>query len=374
MANQQPPNQPQHQGDPDAGGYSTQPMKTKKVPRVGKSFSSRNPLPIGIIGLVFILLLMVAAFNAASLPLIGGGTQYTAYFTESANLRQDSEVRIAGVKVGKVQDVTISGNQVKVTFTVKDGWVGNASRIDIKLKTLLGAKYLSINSIGTKAQDPDTPIPHKTSDGTVRTTSPYDVYPAFTALRNTVHDINTKQLAEAFNTLSQDFSGTPSDVRPLVTGLSRLSETISSRDSELRDLLARANQVTGVLADRSGDLQQLFADGNQLLNELNARRTEIHSLLVNTQTLSAELRGLVHDNEKTIGPLLDQLNQILKLLQDNQVSLDRGLSLLGPFYRVFNNVIGNGRWFDNYIQNLSGTGVICLLLQDPNTTSPGCDN
>ena len=47
---------------------------------------------------------------------------------------------------------------------------------------------------------------------------------------------------------------------------------------------------------------------------------------------------------------------MLTLLQNNQDSLDRGLSLLGPFYRVFNNVIGNGRWFDNYIQNLSASG------------------
>jgi phospholipid/cholesterol/gamma-HCH transport system substrate-binding protein len=340
----------------------TKPVKTKRSPRIGKSFSSRNPVPIGAIGLVFILALMVAAFNASSLPLIGGGTEYTAYFTESANLRTDNDVRIAGVKVGKVQDVSIAGHQVKVTFTVKNGFVGNQSRLDIKIKTVLGAKYLSIDSIGAKAQDPDIPIQHKYPDGTIRTTAPYDIYPAFSALTRTVDKINTNDLTSAFKTLAADFSGTPRSVRPLVTGLSRLSTTIASRDAELHDLLSRANQVTGVLADRSADLQQLFHDGGLLLQELNARRSEIHSLLVNTQMLSAQLRGLVADNQKTIGPLLDNLSRILNLLRANQTSLDRGLSLLGPFYRVFNNVIGNGRWFDNYIQNLSGPGVLCLVL------------
>jgi phospholipid/cholesterol/gamma-HCH transport system substrate-binding protein len=77
--------------------------------------------------------------------------------------------------------------------------------------------------------------------------------------------------------------------------------------------------------------------------------------------VSAQLRGIVSDNQKTIGPLLDSLGKVLKTLTDNQDSLDRGLSLLGPFYRVFNNVIGNGAWFDNYIQNLSPTGVLQLL-------------
>ena len=76
------------------------PLRTRKSPRIGRSFSSRNPLPIGAIGLVFLLVLLFAAFNAARLPLIGGGTEYSAYFTESANLKSDDEVRIAGVKVG----------------------------------------------------------------------------------------------------------------------------------------------------------------------------------------------------------------------------------------------------------------------------------
>ena len=95
-------------------------------------------------------------------------------------------------------------------------------------------------------------------------------------------------------------------MRSVLSGLSRLSDTIASRDGELRTLLARANQVTGVLADRDKQLQKLFADGGLLLDELNARRDAIHSLLINTSALSLQLEGLVHDNQKTIRPLLDR--------------------------------------------------------------------
>jgi phospholipid/cholesterol/gamma-HCH transport system substrate-binding protein len=345
------------------------PVQTRKAPRIGKSFSSRNPTPIGAIGLVFLLVLLVAAFNAAKLPLIGGGTQYSAYFTESANLRTGDDVRIAGIKVGKVQSVEIETDQsrchntnpqesgcVKATFTVKNGFVGNQSTVDIKLKTLLGAKYLNINSIGQDKQDHNKTIP------VTRTTTPFDIYPAFTKLTRTVQDINTKTLSQSFQTLADDFQGTPNEVRPVVTGLARLSTTIASRDQALRDLLSRANQVTGTLANRDHELTQLISDGNLLLQELNARRDTIHSLLVNTQILATQLRGLVADNQRTIGPLLDSLDKILTLLKNNEDSLDRGLSLLGPFYRVFNNVIGNGRWFDNYIQNLSVCGVFSIAL------------
>ena len=161
--------------------------------------------------------------------------------------------------------------------------------------------------------------------------------------------------------LAADFKNTPASVRSVVDGLTRLSQTISSRDQALRTLLSRANQVTGVLAARDADLQKLLNDGGLLLDELNARRDAIHSLLVNTSVLAAQLEGLVNDNQKTIGPMLDQLHGVLTLLQNNQDALDRDLSLLGPFYRLFDNVIGNGRWFDNYIQNLSGTGLLGVI-------------
>ena len=340
------------------------PLTTRRAPRIGKSFSARNPLPIGAIGLVFLLLLLVAAFNVKSLPLIGGGTEYKARFSESANLQEGDEVRIAGVKVGEVQSVGISGTKVLVTFTVKNAWVGDDSTVYIKLKTLLGAKYLAVDSQGDQAQDA-----HKVMTKTV---TPLDVYPAFTKLTDTVGDINTSDLAKAFRTLSDDFSGTSKYIGPVVTGLSRLSTTISSRDKQLGQLLDNANSVTATLAARDQDLTKLLSDGNLLLAELNSRSAAIHSLLVNTQVLSTQLQGLVSDNEKTLGPLLTSVNKLLALLNKNYDSLQRGLELLGPFYRVFNNVIGNGRWFDNYIQNLGVGGILGTVLSKiPGSTSAG---
>ncbi|MGI8760680.1 MAG: MCE family protein [Jatrophihabitantaceae bacterium] len=331
-------------------------MKTRKTNIGGKSFTSRNPTPIGAIGLVVIVVLLWASFNASKLPLIGSGTTYTAYFTEAAGLKANDEVRVAGVKVGEVDSVDLAGNKVKVSFKIKNAFIGSDSTAAIKLKTLLGAKYLSVDSTGTSKLNPSDTIPLS------RTTSPFDVYPAFTELTSTVKAIDTTQLATAFNTLSAAFKNTPSSVRTVITGLTRISNTISSRDTALRSLLARANDVTGVLASRDQNLQLLLSDGGALLDELNLRRDAIHSLLLNTSVLSAQLEGLVADNQKTLGPLLDQLDGILTLLQNNQNSLDQGLALLAPFYRVFNNTIGNGRWFDNEIQNFTVPGLVASAI------------
>ena len=57
---------------------------------------------------------MLAAFKADDLPLIGGGDTYNATFTEAGGLKPNDEVRIAGVRVGKVKGVDLEGDHVEV--------------------------------------------------------------------------------------------------------------------------------------------------------------------------------------------------------------------------------------------------------------------
>jgi phospholipid/cholesterol/gamma-HCH transport system substrate-binding protein len=311
-----------------------------------KPFRDRNPYAIGIISLTVLVLLFVAAFYSDNLPIIGGGTTYSADFAEDAGLQSGDDVRIAGVKVGKVTSIGLDGDHVKVTFQVKNAWIGDQSTADIKIKTLLGAKYLAVDPQGTNALNPGTAIPAS------RTTSPYDVIDAFSGLSQTVQQLDTTQLAKSFEVLSQTFSNTPANVRSALDGLSALSQTISSRDSQLAQLLSNTGQVSQTLASRDQQVQQLLGDGSTLLNMLDSREQAIATLLSGTQSLSKQLSGLVKDNQQQLNPVLTQLNQFTTMLQNNQTSLANGISLLAPFVRLFANTVGNGRWFDNYICGL----------------------
>ena len=326
-------------------------MKTRKAP-TGRSFSSRNPVVIGAVSIVVIAILVFGAFNSDDLPIIGGGTVYTAQFSEAAGLRAGDEVRIAGVRVGKVDSVDLGDTAVDVTFRVKNQFVGDETTASIEIKTLLGRKYLALDVRGGKEQNPDDEIP------LARTVSPFDIYPAFQQLTRTSDAIDSDQLAKAFSSLSSAFQDTPSSVKGVLDGLSRLSQTVASRDAQLRSLLASANSVTSILAARSGDLQQLLNDGGLLLDELNQRRDAIRTLLANTSALAIQLEGLVADNDATLTPALDQLSGVVDILTQNLDSIDRSLGLLAPFYRVFTNTLGSGRWFDTYIQNFNTSFVL----------------
>jgi phospholipid/cholesterol/gamma-HCH transport system substrate-binding protein len=314
--------------------------------RQSKPFRDRNPVTIGAIGLATIAVLVFLAFNAESLPIIGGGTVYQAYFSEAAGLQPDDPVRVSGVKVGQVDSLELEHGAVLVKFRVKDAFVGNQSEAAIKLETLLGAKYLALVPIGTSPLDPDTTIPLK------RTASPYDVVEAFSDLSTTVDQIDTTQLASSFETLSQTFADTPDDVRTSLQGLARLSQTISSRDAQLQQLLTATKSVTQVLADRSGEFTELILDSNTLLQEVQARRQLIDAILANTQRLSVQLSGLVADNSKALTPALQQLSTVTDILEQNRQNLGQTVEKLAPFVRVFTNTLGNGRWFDGFVHNV----------------------
>ncbi|MGP4029337.1 MCE family protein [Actinomadura sp. 3N407] len=326
------------------GGAGRRPP-TGGRPRL-KPVRERNPVAVAVVSLTLIITAGLLAFNAKDLPVIGGGTRYTADFGEAAGLRPGNEVRVAGVKVGEVTGVRLNGAKVTVAFRVRDTWIGNASTAAIAIKTLLGDKFLAVDPLGAHEQDPDRRIPLD------RTTSPYDVTEAFQDLAGTVGRIDSAELAESLDAISTTFSGTAPSVRKALDGISALSKTVSSRDAELARLLANTRQVTGTMAGQSANVEALLRDGNLLLGEIRRRREAIHALLTGTQALSRQIVGLVDDNQEQLDPTLRALGRVTDLLQKNQDNLDRALKTAGPYTRLLGNTLGNGRWMDGYLCGL----------------------
>jgi phospholipid/cholesterol/gamma-HCH transport system substrate-binding protein len=311
-----------------------------------RSFGSRNPIPIGIIGIVVIALALTAAVFSDDLPIIGGGTTYTAEFGESAGLKPGNEVRLAGVKVGDVRKVRLARNRVLVDFKLREVSIGDHSTVSIQIKTLLGDKYLAVTSAGDHPQNPNDVISRD------RTVAPFDIVPAVSQLSRTVSRIDSAQLAQSFQVISDTFAHTPQNMKDALTGLSQLATTLSTRDAELARLLSNTAALSKTVADRDTQLQKLFSDATLLLDELNRRKDAVTALLDGTRRLAAQLDGLVADNQKQLKPAMDELAKVTAILQRNQDNLSQGLHNLAPFVRIFNNVVGNGRWFDGYICGL----------------------
>lgn len=313
-------------------------MARKKYP---VAFAERNLVAVAVIGLVALALIFFVTFRADSMPFIGGGKIHTAKFAEAGGLKKGNEVRIAGVKVGEVTGLSLDGRVVLVKFRVKGVELGDQTTAAVKVKTMLGQKYLSIDPIGRKDLDGAIPL--------ANTTTPYDVNAAFSDLATTVEEIDTEKMEKSFQVLSDAFKDTPDSVRAMVAGLTDLSRTISSRDEELASLLESTTKVSGTLKDRNAEFAKIINDGSSLLGELEQRRDAVHKMLTGTSQLSIALTGIVKDNEDQLKPALAELDKVSAILSRNQDNLDSSLKKLGPYYRVLASATGNGRWIDSYI-------------------------
>jgi phospholipid/cholesterol/gamma-HCH transport system substrate-binding protein len=310
-------------------------------------FRERNPVVVGAISLAVVLGLILLAFNAQKLPIIGGGDTYYADFTEAGGLKANDEVRIAGVRVGKVDSVSLDGDHVKVAFRIENAAdFGTDTRAAIKVKTLLGAMYLSLEPAGPGQLPQGSEIP------TSRTTSPYDVVQAFSGLASTSERIDTHQLARSLTTLADLTRNTPRNFRKALAGVSALSGNLAARNEQIGTLLGNLRSVTTTLNARDQDIVGLMRDSAVLFDALVKRRQAVHDLLHSTTELSVERTRMVRQSRADLKPALTHLSAVVDVLNKNADNIDQSIRLMGPFYRVFANTLGDGPWFDTYIQNM----------------------
>lgn len=312
--------------------------------------SEQHILRLGAICLAVLVVALAASFNLQKFPGFRG-TSYTAEFSDASGLRTGNIVQVAGIRVGRVNDVTIKGDRVLVHFDVHDAELGKKTRASVQTYNLLGEKFLDIIPQGSGEMDGGDTIPLD------RTDAGYDIVGTLGTLSEKTDKIDTAQLGKALSTLADTLKQAAPEVKSSFSGLSRISKSIASRDEDLEALLTRAGNVTELLDQRKGDLVKLMKEGDLVFKELINRQKAIHSLLVNARKLATELKGLAKDNEKQIGPALKELGETTKFLTDREALLRRTIHDLGPYASILINIVGTGPWFDAYVPNFAGLGT-----------------
>jgi phospholipid/cholesterol/gamma-HCH transport system substrate-binding protein len=312
-----------------------------------RRYTDAQIMRLGVITIALMLLIMAASFNLSKFPGFGG-TSYQAVFADASGIHRGNMVQVGGIRVGRVQDVTLENSTVLVTFEVDHGVeFGKESEASIEVLNLLGEKYLELTPAGEGQLAEDTPIPLE------RTESAYDIVGVFGDLTTTTEEIDRGQLVEALDVVSTTMTQAAPEIEASFDGIARLSETVASRDAQIRALFANSKEVSQLLSDRSEDLVSLMENGDLVFQEVTKRKEAVHRLLVNARILAKQLRGVALDNQKQLGPALAEVDELLELLNSKEKELKATLAALGPYVSILGNIIGTGPWFDAYAANLA---------------------
>ena len=280
---------------------------------------------------------------------------YQAAFRDASGLAPGNEVRVAGVKVGKVTDVELARARRQ---PVRAGRLPGRRRRR-PARHARPARRSGSRRCWARSTSRWTPAgPGRLRRGAEipleRTASPFDVVQAVTGLADTLDQIDTEQLAAAFGMLSQTFADTPRQREgarwPGCPGCPRPSPAATP---QLRELLARARGVTGVLAQRDEEFRKLVADGNLLLTEVQPApgrhpRPAGRHRPAGHPALRA---GRRQPGPAGAGAAPAARRGRHAAAQPGQPGEDHANGWRRSS-TAFTNVVGNGRWFDSYVDGL----------------------
>ena len=294
---------------------------------------------VGVVGIV----LLFAVF--AQLRFDKEKT-YQAVFANVSGLKNGSFVRIAGVEVGKVKDISIQRDStVLVKFGADESVVlTEGSRAVIRYDDLLGNRFMAMEEgVGSvKRLNPGATIPLS------RTQPALDLDALIGGFRPLFRALNPDQVNEVTGALISAFQGQGGTVNSILTQAAALTNTLADRDQLIGQVVVNLNTVLGSLGDQGDQLGKTVDSLAQLVEGLAARKQDIttgvaylNAAAGSVADLLAQarqpLKKVVREADRTGGTVLadhDFFDNLLNTLPDSYQLLNRQ-GLYGDFFTFY---------------------------------------
>jgi virulence factor Mce-like protein len=266
----------------------------KQAPSIGKIM-----VAVGFALSCFALLLFLWVTFGGAVPFKPASYRFTADFSEAITLQKEADVRIGGVSVGKVKDLTLppDGNATRVEIEIDPEYapISSDAMATLRQKTLLGETFIELTT-GTQVE-PESGEPE--GDATAQSGT---------------SDVGTLSGDDAVNPIEEDGHLEETQVQEQV----QIDEIFKALDEETRQSFQLWMKNAGIAVDGRGlDLNDAFGnigpfseDASDVLATLREQETALRSVVRNTgavfEALTArdqELAGAVVGSNRTFRAL-----------------------------------------------------------------------
>jgi phospholipid/cholesterol/gamma-HCH transport system substrate-binding protein len=302
-------------------------------------------------GIIVTILVVGVGQSFTSVPILFARPSYFGQFSDTGGLNKGDKVRIAGMEVGKIEEIKIDGDHIVMMFSMGTNTIGTESRLAIRTDTILGKKVLEVEARGNQPLKPGATLPIGQS------TTPYQIYDAFFDVTRAATHWDIDSVKESLHVLSQTVDQTYPHLSAALEGVANFSDTLGKRDEEIKHLLAQANSVAGVLGDRSQQVDRLLVNAKTLLAAFDERGRAIDALLGNISAFSTQLAGVINDNPN-LNHVLEQLHQLSDILVQRKDDLAQGLIYVAKVMPQLNEAVASGPYFKVVLHNLAFGQVV----------------
>jgi phospholipid/cholesterol/gamma-HCH transport system substrate-binding protein len=296
------------------------------------------------------ILSTVLVINTLAQPLDGPSGEYHAVFSDAQSLVPGSDVLIAGIRVGRVDSVSLQDAHALVTFEVtNDQQLPGDAHALIRYADLAGGRYLALTPGAGKAGvlHPGDTIPLSRTKPALDLTA---LLNGFKPLFDTVSPQQVNQLASEIVTVLQGQSGTITD---LLNRLVAVTANLASRDQIIGAVLANLNAVLDTMTRNQGNFRALLTGLGSLAAAAAGDRQQIAAAIDGTAALAGSLSSLVTQLRPPATADLRQLNRAAGMAVANREAINKVLQGAPALTGSIGRALDYGTWVNVYICNLS---------------------
>lgn len=284
----------------------------------------RNPTLWGAGALAVVTVVaLVVAFLYVNPP----GQQTVAFYTDDASsIHPGDQVRIAGIPVGKVADLSLDSDYVRVRAHVDDdAFVGDESQVDVRMLTVVGGYYVNIVSLGDQPLGSNF-IPVQ------RVTMPYSLISTLTDATKITEDVDAKPISESLDEIQRGLSGGNVEVLSAVIDAGNgLVDTIERQRGQVSAILELSDEYIESLSDFGDELEQLIRKVSVLEGTLTLYSKALASSITG---LSQVVQGIEPLGEFYVGHRDKFLEKVLQWQERARMWADRNGLIVRGLRRV----------------------------------------
>jgi len=326
-----------------------------------------------IFALVTILSTLVLAVTIAN--GIGAATySYYAKFSDAAQVSTGDEVRIAGVRIGTVEDISLVERKVAlVKFSVaKSIRIPKNVVAALKFQNLIGQRYIALTQ---GAAPPNEFLPPGATIPLTQTRPAVSLTQLFQGFRPLLTALSPQQVNQLSSELVQVLQGEGGTVTSLLAHTASLTSTLADKDRVIGDVIDNLNQVLDTVNARDEQLTQLIITVRELVSGLAKDRhtigeaiSSLGDLTDSTADLLSDARPPLKDDIRHLGRLARNLNDRRDLVEHFITFLPKKLDRLIPLGTY-------ASWFNFYFCSLeikvAPTAFLPVAVQNAN---PRCSS
>jgi phospholipid/cholesterol/gamma-HCH transport system substrate-binding protein len=304
----------------------------------------------GVFATVMILLTVFLFFIFGQYRT-GSTNGYSALFSDVSRLKPGQTVRVAGVRVGTVNSVSLlPDKKVRVKFDADRGVVlTDGTRAVVRYLNLVNDRYLELvdGPGSTKVLPAGGEIPIE------RTAPALDLDLLLGGLKPVTQGLNPQDVNALSASLIQVFQGEGGTLESLLSKTSSFSNALADNGQTVQELIDNLNTVVATVNKDGTKFAGAIDRLERLISGLSQDRDTIGAAITALDNGTASIADLLSRARAPLAGTVDQVSRIAPLLDQDKNLIDISLKKLPNNYRKLTRLGAYGAWFPYYLCGLA---------------------